>query len=73
MKNGKCFKKKIIFDGTDISKFKDNVDPKLVVKMLVWMSEGSFMHFSDAEDQDFKAKYKELIDCFDLLKKAFYK
>lgn len=69
----KMFQEKIIFDGTDISKFKDNVDPKLVVKMLVWMSEGSFMHFSDAEDQDFKAKYKELIDCFDLLKKAFYK
>lgn len=70
---GETFREKIVFDGTDMSKFRNDVDPKLVVKMLIWLSEGCFMHFSDAEDRSFKVLYQELNDCFDLLKKAFYK
>ena len=34
------FRNQIAFDGMDTSKFKDSVDPKIVMKILLWMAEG---------------------------------
>ncbi|MFB6467258.1 TetR/AcrR family transcriptional regulator [Cytobacillus sp. Hz8] len=72
-KEAKDFQMKIAFDGIDTSKFKDNVDPKQVVKMLMWMSEGCFIHLENMEGAHFDLLYQEYIDCFNLLKNAFYK
>ena len=37
---GEVIRSKIAFDGMDTSKFKDGIDPKLVMKMLVLLAEG---------------------------------
>lgn len=47
---GDNFRNKIAFDGTDTSKFKDNIDTKLVMKMLVWLAEGYTSQISNKID-----------------------
>lgn len=72
---GKEFRDKIAFDGMDSSKFKDDVNPQLVLKILIWMAEGfanSFKEkgFSSENLQEFMLEYTE---CMNLLKNNFYK
>lgn len=69
---GDDFRKKIAFDGMDTTKFKEGIDPKLVLKMLVWMAEGYSKHLS-ATEMDFDILLKEFYQCMDLLKENFYK
>lgn len=38
--SGEDFRNKIAFDGMDTSKFKEGVDLKLLMKMLMWMVDG---------------------------------
>ncbi|MEG0775764.1 TetR/AcrR family transcriptional regulator [Clostridium sp.] len=70
---GEDFRSKIAFAGTDVSKFKDNVDLKLVMKMLSWIGDGFTNQFSGKEEVDFEVGAKEFYDCMDLLKLNFYK
>lgn len=70
---GEDFRSKIAFAGTDVSKFKDNVDLKLVMKMLSWIGDGFTNQFSGKGEVDFEAGAKEFYDCMDLLKLNFYK
>lgn len=70
---GEDFRNKIAFDGMDISKFKDNIDVKLVMKMLTWIGEGYAAQLSNNAEVDYNALSKEMDDCFDLLKNNFYK
>ncbi|TGA99405.1 TetR/AcrR family transcriptional regulator [Sporolactobacillus shoreae] len=71
--NVTSFREKIAFEGVNTSKFKEGVDPKLIVKMLTWMSEGYFNDITGYGDTDLEIFYKEFLDCLVLLKKVCYK
>jgi hypothetical protein len=64
----------MIFEGIDISKFKDDVDPKLINKILVLVGEG----FTTSMQNEFSLEKideftEDLTKCIDLMKKYFYK
>jgi AcrR family transcriptional regulator len=63
---------KIAFEGMDASKFKDGIDPKLVFKMLTWLSYG-YLNKSNTINMDYGAVLKEFEECIYLLKNNFYK
>ena len=71
--DGKTIGKKITFEGADFSKFKDDIDPKLVLNMLDWISEGYMSKMQDAEKTDFDELYKVFEECLQLFKRNFYK
>lgn len=73
MAQGEDFRSKIAFAGTDVSKFKDNIDLKLVMKMLTWIGEGFTNHFSGKQEVDLEAIHKDFYECMNLLKSNFYK
>jgi AcrR family transcriptional regulator len=68
---GEDFRSKIAFDGMDISRFKEGVDIRLVMRILMWMVDG-FMNTSKEMD-DFDALTNEFFDCMKLMKNNFYK
>jgi TetR/AcrR family transcriptional regulator len=70
---GEVFRSKIAFDGMDTSKFKDGIDPKLVMKMLVLLGEGYVNQPSSISELDFESLYKEFDEYINLLKSNFYK
>lgn len=64
---------KIAFDGMDTSKFKEGIDPHLVLKMLLWMAEGFLNNFKVLDSTNIDAFCNEYFECMNLLKKNFYK
>jgi TetR/AcrR family transcriptional regulator len=70
---GEDFRNKIAFDGMDVSKFKDGIDPKLVMKMLTWLADGYAKQLSSRTDIDIDFMCNEIFECMDLLKNNFYK
>lgn len=65
---------KIAFDGTDITKFKDGIDPNLVMKMIVLLGEGWFASQSSSIAAiDYEILYKEFDEYINLLKSNFYR
>ncbi|MDV3429201.1 MAG: TetR/AcrR family transcriptional regulator [Bacillota bacterium] len=70
---GDGFRNKIAFDGIDYSKFKEGIDLKLVMKMLMWIADGFTNQLSNNKEVDFDEISKEFYDCMNLLKKNFYK
>ncbi|ABX42206.1 TetR/AcrR family transcriptional regulator [Lachnoclostridium phytofermentans] len=63
-----------VFDGTDVSKFKDDVDPKLLNKFILWAGEGltNDLHLNDNMDK-VDVFIKDFYECLDFMKKYFYK
>lgn len=70
---GEGFRNKIALEGMDYSKFKDSVDPKLVMKMLLWMADGYAKQLSGKSGIDYDALFEEFNECLELLKNNFYK
>lgn len=70
---GEGFRNKIAFEGMDYSKFKEGVDPKLVLKMLLWISEGYASQLSREVEIDYDVFYKEFEECLNLLRNNLYK
>jgi AcrR family transcriptional regulator len=70
---GQDFRNRIVFEGMDTSKFKDTVDPKLVMKMLSWLGEGFTAHLPYLTEIDYEALTTEMDDCLKLLRNNFYK
>jgi TetR/AcrR family transcriptional regulator len=70
---GEGSRNKIAFDGMDTSKFKDSIDPKLVMKMLSWLGDGYTKQLSDKAETDYGSVFKEFDECLNLLKNNFYK
>ncbi len=70
---GEAFRKKIVLDGMDASKFKDGVDSKLVMKMLTWMGYGYMNRFSLLTEANLDAAYREFEDGVLMLKNNLYK
>lgn len=64
---------KIAFEGMDASKFKDGIDPKLVLKILTYFVEGYLSKFPGKPAADLDALYKEFDECIHLFKTNFYK
>lgn len=58
---------------SDVSKFKENVDPQEVWKIIYWMSEGYMDAFKDLTDIDIDAIKAEYFRYLDILKENFYR
>lgn len=71
--DGKTIGKKITFEGADLSKFKDDIDPDLVMNIIDWLAEGYMSKISDEKEIDSDRLYKVFEECLLLLKKSFYK
>lgn len=72
--NGVNIRGKWIFDGMDITKFKDDVDPKLLERFLVWTGEGMADNIPmDRMVDQIDECVKDYYDCLDLMKRHFYK
>ena len=73
MSSGLDTREKMIFEGIDVSRFKDDVDPKLINKFLVWAAEGFTSSMQRELDINEIDKFtEELFKCLDLMKKYFY-
>lgn len=64
---------KIAFDGMDTTKFKDEVDPQLVMKILTWMAEGLSSNSKSFTANSLEALTQEFYECMKLLKNNLYK
>ncbi|WP_434509764.1 TetR/AcrR family transcriptional regulator [Desulfitobacterium sp. AusDCA] len=63
---------KIAFEGMDTSKFKDNIDPKLVMKILALLTDGYLSKIPKTEI-DLDALGEEFDEYINLFKRNFYK
>ena len=63
----------LAFDGMDTSKFKDGIDPQLVLNILIKFSEGYVGGTPNPAELDFDILLSEFEACLDLMKKNFYK
>ncbi|MBB6215332.1 AcrR family transcriptional regulator [Anaerosolibacter carboniphilus] len=70
---GENIRSKITFDCMDTSKFKDDIDPTLVMKIITWLTEGYISKLTGKTAFDFDALSKEFDECINLFKKNFYK
>jgi TetR/AcrR family transcriptional regulator len=63
---------KIAFEGTDTSKFKDGIDPKLVMKILTLLGDG-YLSKMPKTGIDLGALCEEFDEYINLFKRHFYK
>jgi hypothetical protein len=70
---GKDFRSKIAFGGIDASKFKDDVDLKLVMKMLTLFGYGCINIASSKINVNLDSLCKEFEECINLLKNNLHK
>lgn len=63
----------IALEGTDLAKFKDDVDPQLVLNILVRFAEGYASPGAHNTEVDFDALMREFEASLDLMKRHFYK
>jgi AcrR family transcriptional regulator len=72
-KEGEIFRNDLIFGGVDASKFKDGVDPQLVMKMLIWFSYG-YMNMAQSKAAiDIDEMYKDFEKSIRMLRSNLYK
>ena len=62
---------KAVFKGTDYSKFKVNIDPKMIMQIITWCSEGMVSDYQKTKDID--ALRKEFNKYLTLFRLNFYK
>ena len=70
---GRTIGKKMAFEGADFSKFKDDIDPNLVMNMIDWISEGYMSKMASVGESDLDELYKVFEECLRLFRKNFYK
>jgi TetR/AcrR family transcriptional regulator len=73
LEKGEGFRNKIAFDGMDFTKFKDNIDLKVFMKMLSLIGDGYAKQLSNQKDIDYDVMFKEFDDCLEMLKNNLYK
>jgi AcrR family transcriptional regulator len=61
------------FGNIDYSRFKDGVNPMLVMKLLIYFSEGTVRATPRGQPPDIDALMKEFDECLSLFKNNFYK
>lgn len=70
---GEVFRSKLAFHGMDSSKFKEGVDPNLVMKILVRYAEGFVSELPNQQAFDMEQILAEFDEVFNLLKSHLYK
>lgn len=76
LKKGEALRRKITVDSKDASKFKDGIDPQLVMKMFGWLSEGYINQLASKAGLVNEAVFEEFDEfgeCIELFKNNFYK
>ena len=73
LREGEAFKTRNIFEGMDCSKFKEGIDPKLVLKLMVYFSEGCVNNAPRGESLDVDSIMSEFHECVALMKNNFYR
>ncbi|MCL2637281.1 MAG: TetR/AcrR family transcriptional regulator [Oscillospiraceae bacterium] len=61
------------FENVDYSRFKDGVNPALVMKLLVYFSEGVIRENPQGQKLDIESLMKQFDECLELFRKNFYK
>jgi len=69
---GEDLRNRITFEGTDTSKFKDDIDPKLVMKILTLLTDG-YLSKMPKTGIDLDALCEEFDEYINLFKRNFYK
>ena len=65
---------RILLGGTELSKFKDDVDPKLLEKFFIWAGEGFANSFTSNMNMDDIGSFaNEFYALLELMKRYFYK
>lgn len=67
------FQKDYAFKEVDLSKFKDEVDPVVVLRMMVWMAEGFSKEISLENEEAYQRCVDEFTETVELLRKNLYK
>lgn len=67
------FQKNYAFNKVDLSKFKDGVDPVVVLRMMVWMAEGFSKVISLENQKAYQKCVDEFTETVELLRKNLYK
>lgn len=70
---GEDFRSQFALTGMDAGKFKEGVDPKLVLKMLTWITEGYMSELPSGDSFDVENMSKVLEECLNLLKNNLYR
>ncbi len=70
---GEAFGSAFVFENMDAKKFKEDVDPELVMKILTYYSEGYMSSAAMRQDTDFDTMIADFNKCLDLMKRHFYK
>ncbi len=73
LSEGEAFGSEFVLDNMDAKKFKDDVDPELVLKILTCYSEGYMSGYEMRQVKDFNAMMADFNNCLDLMKRHFYK
>jgi TetR/AcrR family transcriptional regulator len=73
MAQGEAFRSNIALNRMDASKFKEGIDPLLVMKMLVWFAEGYASQLGLKVQMDIDDITREFNQCLNMLKQNFYK
>ncbi|MFT4143452.1 MAG: TetR/AcrR family transcriptional regulator [Mobilitalea sp.] len=68
-----AFRNKIAFDGMDLFKFKESVDVKVVMKMLMWIGEGFVNPAKKIQISDLEKMCDEFYEAMNLLRDNLYK
>lgn len=74
MEDSVSIREKWVFNKTDTTRFKDDIDPRLIERFLVWAGEGfanSMLFNGDIDQLD--EFTEEFYQCLDVMKKYFYK
>ena len=67
-------REQLIFADIDVSRFKDDVDARLINKLLTWAGEGMASNMRQGLNiEEIESNTEELFACLDLMKKYFYK
>jgi len=70
---GEALKRQLAQDEVDISKFKEGIDPTLVMKLLTRFAEGYVSQSPSKAGFDLELLCKEFDECLNLFKNNFYK
>jgi TetR/AcrR family transcriptional regulator len=70
---GEGDRNRIAFEGVDFSKFKDEKNIELLMKMLTWIGDGYANQMKNKPKIDYDEMYKEFEECLELLRKCLYK
>jgi AcrR family transcriptional regulator len=73
LSRGESLRSYIGLNGVDMSKFREGVDPALVMKMLVWSAEGYINQLGNKKEMDIDEINSEFELCLDMLKQNLYR